>query len=127
MSLATVEAPKKTKPEPLPPGERSERVFLPPPQVLRQLVPLAPAAAIPRPMPTPPPPPTPADAGKKDRISIGGPSQPAKGPLVLKRDEEIQAPKGRPDAAQPTPTPAPESLAQPNDLRRPGTPPIESP
>jgi len=80
------------------PSERKQAVFLPPPAVLRQLVPL--------PRPKRPTPERPPDKGK-DRISIGPPSsERAKGPLVLRREDDLtKAPKGRPDAVPPTPTP----------------------
>ncbi|PYQ18686.1 MAG: hypothetical protein DMF79_14360, partial [Acidobacteria bacterium] len=74
--------------------ERKELVFLPPPAVLRQLaprpIPPRPAA----PAPTPPPP----DPAKKDRISVGPPSDlRAKGPMILRREDDLTAvPKGLP-------------------------------
>jgi TonB family protein len=90
--------------------DQKELVFLPPPEVLRQLAPTPPPAARPRPAPTPPPE-TP-DAAKKDRISVGPPTAlRSEGPIILRRDDDLtKVPKGRPDAVpepQATPTPAP--------------------
>jgi TonB family protein len=109
---------------------KATRVLLPPPEVLRQLVP-APPRAIPRPAPPPGPAPTPppaADKGK-DRISIGPPSsQRAEGPLVLRREDDLTAvPKGSPDARPtPPPTPPPAATADASNGRgaeeRPGAP-----
>jgi TonB family protein len=98
--------------------ERREVVFLPPPEVLRQLAP--PPAAVPRPAPAPtPPPPSPAeDPTKKDRISVGPPTELRRtGPMILRRDDDLtKVRKGEP-ALPPTgapvaparPTPAPET------------------
>jgi protein TonB len=99
--------PAPRKPEDIPPDqmERKDLVFLPPPAVLRQLVPM------PAPRPQPPPAPAPAPQSvqppspqKKDRISVGPPSDlRAKGPMVLRREDDLtQVPRG-----QPTATPAP--------------------
>lgn len=97
-------------PDPGPsPYERKETVFLPPPAVLRQLVP---KPAPPRPA-VPAPTPPPADASKKDRISVGPPSDlRATGPMILRREDDLTAvPKGAPSpqrsapAAAPTPAP----------------------
>lgn len=90
----------------------AERVFLPPPEVLRQLVP-APARPAPTPpaVPTPPPAPNPA---KKDRMSVGAPALVREeGPVQLRRDQDLtEVAKGRPDAipeaGAPQPTPEPE-------------------
>lgn len=75
------------------------RVILPPPEVLRQILP---PRLQPRPAPTPAPPPE-----AKDRISIGPPStERAKGPLLLRPEDDLTAvAKGTPQAA-PTPPPA---------------------
>ncbi len=83
--------------------ERRDVVFLPPPAVLRQLLP-----APPRPATTPPPAPALQPApptAKKDRISVGRPSDPqARGPLILRREDDLTlTPKGQ------TLTPAPRS------------------
>jgi TonB family protein len=99
---------------------KKEAVFLPPPAVLRQILPslrrpprTAPRLA-PRPAPTPAPRPT---ERLKDRISIGAPTEnQAKGPIILRRDQEITAAKGRPDAAPaPAPRPAPALPQQAKD------------
>ena len=87
---------------------RAERVFLPPPDVLRQLAPRppAPTPAAPK-LPQPPPEPK-----SKDRISVGAPStERAKGPMILRREDDLTAtPKGRPDAV-PSPAPPPATPA----------------
>jgi protein TonB len=93
--------------------ERKDIVFLPPPAVLRQILP-----APPRPTRTPVPVPSPSPpaplAQKKDRISVGPPSDMrAKGPMILRREDDLtKVPKGQPTVpASPTPpaaaTPAP--------------------
>lgn len=92
---------------PVPPAEPArvtQRVFLPPPALLRQYLPDPPPAARPRPQATPPP----AEPKAKDRISIGPPSEErSKGPLLLRREDDLTAvPKGRPDAAPSPRTPA---------------------
>ena len=111
--------------------ERATRVLLPPPEVLRQLVPAPPPRAVPRPAPPPVPVPTPPPASDKgkDRISIGPPSsQRAEGPLVLRREDDLTAvPKGSPDARpSPAPTPPPAVRADGTAGRgaeeRPGAP-----
>jgi len=91
-------------PQASPPPRVSQKVFLPPPEVLRQLRQARPMPLQPRPAATPTPPP----AKGKDRISIGAPSdQHQKGPLVLRREDDLTAvAKGRPDAV-PSATPAP--------------------
>jgi len=98
-----------------PTPEVSRRVFMPPADVLRRLAPrpAPPPAAHPTPVPAPTPPPK-----GKDRISIGAPVlQRQKGPLELRRDDDLtKVAKGRPDAAlkpEPTPPPvAPEQTAR---------------
>jgi protein TonB len=100
--------PERREPAPVKAAQqepRAERVFLPPAEVLRQL--------IPRPRvqpPTRPPEPPPASKAK-DRISVGAPSADrAKGPLILRREDDLtQVPKGRPDAV-PTPAPPPSNV-----------------
>lgn len=94
--------------------EASPRVFLPPAAVLRQLLP-APAQR-PRPRPTP----TPAARAKKDRISVGAPSLlHQKGPLELRRDEDLtKVRKGRPDA-MPTPSQPRAAAAAPTPAHLP--------
>lgn len=90
-----------------PPPEVRQRVFLPPPPVMREL-------ARPRP-PAPSPPPRPDG---KDRISIGGPAPiREQGPLVLERDREVvRMRKGTSDGAlapAPPATPAPVAAPTP--------------
>ncbi len=88
--------------------ERKELVFLPPPAVLRQLaprpIPRRPAAQA-TPAPAPAPIPTPADPAKKDRVSVGAPSNlRTEAPIDLRRD--LVTPKGVPSPARPyAPTP----------------------
>jgi protein TonB len=88
------------------PPEKVGRVFLPPAEVLRRLVP-APPPPVPAARPTPPP----ASPKLKDRISIGPPvNARQKGPLILRREDDLtQVPKGEPDAA---PTPAQAAPAE---------------
>ncbi|HXY41566.1 MAG TPA: energy transducer TonB [Vicinamibacteria bacterium] len=111
--------------------ERNPRVFLPPATVLRRLVPLAPRAAVPRPAATPVPvvpvPTAPPQVAKKDRISVGPPSDlHAKGPMILRRDDDLtKVAKGTPQArpALPAPAPAAPTPAPPQTARvdeRPG-------
>jgi len=91
--------------------ERKAVVFLPPPELLRQLGPAPPPAARPRPraaVPTPPP--QAPDPAKKDRISVGPPSElRSKGPIILRRDDDLtKVPKGQPllpPRIAPTPSP----------------------
>lgn len=102
-----VEAPPSTQPP-----EVSRRVvFLPPPADV-----LPPQNAMPRPVPAPTPPP----ASPKDRISIGPPvAARQKGPLILRKEDDLTAvPKGRPDAV-PSPQPPVTETAQ---ARASGTP-----
>ena len=119
MSLASRNnlAARKAEPAPTPATpEVSRRVFMPPADVLRRLAPrpLPPPATHPGPAPAPTPPPPKG----KDRISVGAPVlQRQKGPLELRRDDDLtKVAKGRPDAvpkAEPTPPPvAPEQTAR---------------
>jgi periplasmic protein TonB len=101
--------------------EVSRRVFMPPPEVLRQLAPRpVPPPAAARPAPTPPPP----ERGK-DRISIGAPSPfRQKEPLVLRRDDDLtKVAKGLPNA-QPLslPTAPPATAAEPARASTPEVP-----
>ena len=114
----------KTAPETPENARVAQRVFLPPPDVLRQLAPIPPRADRSAPVPTPPPQPRP-----KDRISIGPPVEARqKGPLILRRDEDLtRVAKGRPDAVPKASTPAPPPSATPDPGRaagvtNPGTP-----
>lgn len=104
-------SPKKAAPED-PSQQVIARVMLPPAEVLRQLVPRPPRPPAPPPAPVPAPTPPPAEARAKDKISIGPPStERAKGPLELRREDDLTAiPKGRPNAA-PTPPPTPPPAA----------------
>lgn len=95
--------------------EVSRRVFMPPADVLRQVAPrpVPPSAAprVPAPVPTPPP------ASAKDRISVGALPPRHKGPIELRRDDDLtKVAKGRPEAVpkvEPTPPPAqPEQAAR---------------
>src|SRR5262245_12884547 len=100
------------------PARVAQRVFLPPADVLKRLVPIPPrpAPAAPRPpAPTPPP-------GGKDRISIGPPVQARQqGPLILRREDDLtKVPKGKPDAVPEAPTPAPPPVATPEPARTAG-------
>lgn len=78
--------------------EPGKRVFLPRLAELRRL--LAPAARA-----TPPP-----SSSPKSRISVGAPSpERSKGPMVLRRDDDLLAvPKGTPRAASPPSRPSPD-------------------
>ncbi len=120
-----------TAPNPAPPKAETpqvaQRVFLPPPAVLRQLTPIPPRPAAPAPAATPPP------SRPKDRISIGPPVEARqKGPLILRREDDLtQVPKGRPNAMPQAPTPAPPNSAPPEPARNagvtPGKPGLELP
>jgi TonB family protein len=111
--------------------ERKDLVFLPPAAVLRQLAPALPQP-VPAPTPSPakpplepkePPSPPPQTAQqappKKDRISVGPPSDVRlKGPMILHRDDDLtKVAKGSTSLPTPPP-PAPTSRAP----ERPGTP-----
>jgi periplasmic protein TonB len=113
---------RKTEPPDPATLERKEAVFLPPQEVLRRLVPLRRREAT-RPTPTPPAA-KPPDPRAKDRISIGPPTDVrTKGPLILRREDDLtKAPKGRPDA-RPTPAPpAPPAPASPPKVADGGAP-----
>jgi protein TonB len=107
--------PREAEPSEL---EKREVVFLPKPEVLRQLAPAPPPGAVPRPAPTPPPQASPRDPNKKDRISIGPPVEVRqKGPMILRREDDLtKVPKGQPTLppqsapapATPRPTPGPQ-------------------
>lgn len=92
------------------PPTRGQRVFLPPPEELRRLLPARPPAAralapIARAEP-------PAPRSLKNRISVGPPSaERSKGPIVLRRDDDLTAiPKGTPSAGPPPPAPPAAAL-----------------
>lgn len=108
--------PKPFEAETLPEELRNaRRVILPPPEVLRQLLPKTmqprpapPPAARPPVAPTPPPEPR-ADA--KDRISIGPPSDERAKVLELRREDDLtKTPKGLPNAV---PSAAPSAPSKP--------------
>ena len=111
--------------------ERKDIVFLPPAAVLRQLAPTLPPGARPRPIPAPTPPsaqPTPPPAAqKKDRISVGPPSDVRiKGPMILRREDDLtKVPKGQsmtpaPAPAAPTPAPVTPTPAPPAEVAQKG-------
>ena len=106
--------------------EKKDLVFLPPPAVLRQLMPTPPPGARPRPMPAPTPPPqAEARPQAKDRISVGPPSDiRMKGPMILRREDDLtKVPKGQmvpPAPAAPTPPPAAATPAPPAEVARKG-------
>ncbi len=88
-----------------------QRVFLPPPEVLRQLIPRPPAPVAPRPQ-VPPPPAEPP----KERISIGPPVQARQPePLILRREDDLtKVARGRPDALPTPQAPAARADAAPS-------------
>jgi len=90
--------------------ERREAVFLPSAAELRRALPATPrppAPAAPRPTPAAIPTPEP---GKKDRISVGPPTDlRTKGPMILRKEDDLtKVPKG-----QPSPPAAPPAAATP--------------
>jgi TonB family protein len=118
----TVNAPTRPVPAGVTPAQGARAVLLPPPPaLLRELA--RPA----QPAPATPPPPPPAQA--KDRISVGPRSElRQKGPLILRRDDDLTAvPRGNPQpqppaqAAEPRPasTPVPPPSAAGSTLRLP--------
>ena len=97
--------------------EKKQIVFLPPAAQLRKLLPpepRRPAPATPTPAPVPTPPPT----AKKDRISIGPPSEVRQKELILRREDDLtKVAKGenvppQPSPPPPTPAPTPEPAAR---------------
>ena len=107
--------------------QETQRVFLPPREVLRQLIP-APALPRPRPRPVPqeaPPTPPPPVTKLKDKISIGAPSdERSKKPLILRKEDDLTAvPKGTPSAV-PSVAP-PTDMAQQTTMQ--GRPGLETP
>jgi TonB family protein len=101
----------KEETPPPPPPSRAQTVFMPPQAVLRQLLP--PSSRPPmRPRPTPPPPEA-APERKKDRISIGPPSEErSRKPLILRKEDDLTAaPKGIPNATPSAPPSAPPQTA----------------
>jgi TonB family protein len=113
---------KDIAPEETPPP-RSARVMLPPPEVLRQILPQVAA----RPAEPPKPAPAAPEAQKgKDRISIGPPSDQRAKVLELRREDDLtKVPKGQPNVTPSpasTPEPAPTALAEANPPGRPEVP-----
>ncbi len=109
LMIVLAQPPSTRAPEDLSELERREVVFLPPAEVLRQLFPAPAAPARSRPA-VPTPPPQSQDPTKKDRISIGPPSElRSTGPLILRREDDLtKVPKGQPE---PPPRPAPTPVA----------------
>jgi len=93
--------------------ERKDVVFMPSAEELRRMLPQeSRPAPRPRPAPTPPPP---ADS-RKDRISVGPPSELRRERMILRREDDLtQAPKGTnvpvAPVAPPTPAPTPAPAA----------------
>jgi protein TonB len=114
MMLLSLE-PRPRKPGDLSASELEKRqvVFMPPAALLRQLAP--PPAGRARPAPVPTPPPRPPEARKKDRISVGPPSDiRKKGPMILRRDDDLtKVPKGQPQLSPPAAPPAPAATPAP--------------
>jgi TonB family protein len=119
MMLLSRPLPEKAKPKEDLSSAKIAKVFVPPAETLRQVLPPTALRRMPRPAPTPPPaqPPPPT---AKDRISIGPPiPMQQKGPLILRKDDDLtKVAKGRPDAvpspqapAPPLPTPEPARTA----------------
>jgi TonB family protein len=102
------------------------RVLLPPPEVLRQILPppsrppQAQARPAPAPVPTPPP------ASAKDRISIGPPSTERAKELLLRREDDLtKTPKGTPNAVPSAPAPTtPPEPAETKTAERAGASPL---
>lgn len=103
------------------PTPKGPSVFLPSAEVLRQLRPAPPATVAPAAERPPVPTPAPTPEAGRDRISVGGPtSDRAKGPILLRREDDLTAtPRGtlRGDGSEkaqvaptPTPVPSPASL-----------------
>lgn len=108
MALINRAAGRPKPPVPSEPLPVRERIFLPPKEVLRQLLPAPARPARPVPVPTPVPPP----ARAKDRISVGPPSNERAKVLELRREDDLtQAPKGKPDAVPSVAPPAAPEVA----------------
>jgi protein TonB len=104
-------APIPTEPlvEASPPPPRAV-LLTPDRELLRQY--LKPQPAVPRSVPVPTPPPAP---DRKDRISIGPPSDVRQKQLILRRDQDLVMPKGTPDATpsvRPPESPVPPSASE---------------
>jgi protein TonB len=124
--------PKPFEGETLPEEIRNaRRVTLPPPEVLRQLLPktMQPAPAQPAvpPQAAPPTPPPEPQVKAKDRVSIGPPSDERAKVLELRREDDLtKTPKGLPDAVPSAALSAPPKAvtidgARPAAPERPGT------
>ena len=97
--------------------ERKQVVFMPPAATLKKLLPPQPRRPAPAPVPAPAP--TPPPTNKKDRISIGAPSEVRQKELILRREDDLtkvakgeNVPPTPPPATPPPPTPAPITTAQ---------------
>jgi periplasmic protein TonB len=115
MTLAS-RPPGASRPEPQPqassPPPRAA-LIMPDRELLRQY--LKPHPAVPKAVPAPAPTPPPPSPDRKERISIGAPSDVRQKQLLLRRDEDLVVPKGRPDAApsvKPPESPVPPSLSE---------------
>src|SRR5262245_10502150 len=107
---------RKPGPEPSASPSRMARVMLPPPEVLRQVLPPPSRPPQAQAHPVPPPVPTPPPASAKDRISIGSPSTERAKQLVLRREDDLtKTPKGTPNAV-PSP-PASTTPPEPAEKR----------
>ncbi|HVQ31050.1 MAG TPA: TonB family protein [Vicinamibacteria bacterium] len=121
MILLSRPLPEKSKPTDDLSSARMAKVFVPPAETLRQVLPPTALRKMPRPAPAPTPPPAqPPAPSAKDRISIGPPiPMKQKGPLILRKEDDLtKVAKGRPDAVPtpqaptpPMPTPAPTRAA----------------
>jgi protein TonB len=109
---------KETEPKEANRPRVAQRVMLPPAEVLRQILP--PRLQPKPPAPAAPPAPTPPPPESKDRISVGPPStERAKGPLLLRPEDDLTAvAKGKPQAV---PSAAPPSV-ETAEAKPPGTP-----
>jgi TonB family protein len=120
MTLLTsreISAPRKAETAPVEAKPRVARVMLPPPEVLRQLLP----PRMQPPPPTAPPAPAPPAPETKDRISVGPPSEERAKRLLLRPEDDLTAvAKGRPRAL-PTPAPPPPDVVT-AEAKPPGTP-----
>jgi TonB family protein len=115
LASGTARAPRRSEDEKLlAEAQRAPRVMLPPPEVLRQLVPMAPRPQPRPPAPTPaqPAPPPPEAQKGKDKISIGPPSDQRARVLELRREDDLtKVPKGQPNVAPSAAPTAPPAVA----------------
>jgi protein TonB len=101
--------------------EKKQIVFMPPAAQLKKLLPPERRQPAPAPAPTPAPVPTPPAAAKKDRISIGAPSEIRQKELILRKEDDLtKVAKGEnvPPAPAPTPTPLPQSTPPPPEAQK---------